>query len=511
MAELAAVSLGTSSSCSTPIAPPRRKRPTNNSQSIAGSQDTACGNRSVRPVPSTKPQRPSAPPRVNLSDHKPDPKSPSTVNSSGGHASPGYSQRSPSKEKRQTPTRAGVTNGSAKPSPLPRPRAGSNGAGLRQAAKSKQLQRENNKDCTSRSRDSMNSYQPRQPVPTQVSSKPAVSESSKYSPHKSVKQRDAAHKKSPISSPKRVPAARNQSPTKPKPPPRPSVTPVVKGTPSGNHPPSRPPNLPTTAALSQSWTSKTAPYSHLYGSSQSLPGPGVLAAKQNNKVDTRDNLDRDKRRSGSASSLGHSDGLLAHKTHQMHGTMPRSTSHHDSLTLNSSTAAHYAVQGTRKSDTLKPRPRPAERKSNKVVSASMKSSGSISPSKKNTSPIKKATPTSKIPPQRPARPPSMKKTKPAMLTFMKRVPDNYNTDGSTSQVQHTIAKRTYDEHIYMDPQIGYSSNARCHSGSEGSESGADYPYVVMTPVTCEHIYTALAMDTTDELEGQRIQSIVVHV
>ena len=112
---------------------------------------------------------------------------------------------------------------------------------------------------------------------------------------------------------------------------------------------------------------------------------------------------------------------------------------------------------------------------------------------------------SKIPPK---RPPPVVRDKPRLAVVTKTpytppsVDDNSTSNPRyttfTNRVQQRQKQQLIEDHIYMAPhQMDVSDWA-----AEGNSTGAEYPYVIMSSADSAHIYTSLALDTADDLEGQ---------
>jgi hypothetical protein len=120
---------------------------------------------------------------------------------------------------------------------------------------------------------------------------------------------------------------------------------------------------------------------------------------------------------------------------------------------------------------------------------------------------------SKTPPK---RPPPVVRDKPHLAAVAKTPHTPPSVDDSTSNPRYTTftnriqhhqqQQRPIDDHIYMAPhQMDVSS----WPTDGGSGTGAEYPYVIMSRTDSAHIYMPLALDTTDDLEGQIMHLIML--
>lgn len=279
-----------------------------------------------------------------------------------------------------------------------------------------------------------------------------------------------------------------QTSTKPAPPLRPSASPTKpSGTVITRRSPNRPPSSPTAPLTHKS---KNATHiSHLYGSTQSLPGSGTATNNRKERVGYK-NMDTKRTRDDSSEHLsGNYDKLQPLEDHL---SLPRSYYRKPGESHTSRKIQH---------DTAQPAARGPARKqahaSNKV-SPAVKTVGPSSSTQKNrinTTTRKSSTPSnnySRIPPKRPA-PPVIRS--PALIR-------KANSVGDVKEGTQIKAEQLFEDHVYQE--VGkwtYQASDNDHIDSTGSE--ANYPYVIMS-ACCDdpHIYTPLALSTTEELEGQ---------
>lgn len=540
-----------------PIAPPRRKK---KSQSLAtadnpghGSQDSlphssshhahrgspvAEPNTSVSP----KPQRPSLPPR-RLHGHSAIEQAPNLPavpphDSSGGFITTSRATKlSAARQLSVGSSSAGhqaaaVSDGASPPkSPIRTAISGSSSGGpvRRQLNKNKDSGPPSCDEPTCS--DSLKSK--KRPLVAQVSASAAVKQPvvNGSSNCRSVKHRSelATSAKSTVPSPEHTFAGKQS--VKPSLPPRPSLAPTKDVTVSHtthSAPPSRPAQLPPAASLrSHGYGIKTAPYSQLYGSTQSLPEMGAVA-KERSRVtnDTTRSLTDYSKQSDSQMphrALGDYDRLLPSKKppQSVPIMVPKSANNYqknesagrDRSKLNAALSHTSASRSRKYAISLKLAGGTGSSKQ-KVAASSTKSLGGSSSSENRSSPTRqKATSKnnnySKVPPKRPA-PPSGRTTisyspPKSRKSFLSSSLDSTKARAGANFPQKQKKNlKTFEDHIYMEVgKMSYNTpNVRSHSeGSESDFHEAEYPYVIMTASETSHIYTSLTANTRDQLKG----------
>ena len=499
-----------------PVARPRRNRSKSAIQ-YSSSEQGSHDDRSLQE--NTKPQRPSVPPRPNFSELKKF----ATRTHSGSTV---HSQASTSSSANQ---RQISTENHAKSPGSPR-LAGSSSANalLRiHQRKSEQLQRIRSKSSSESvdSRCSNGTLKQRQNLcSNRVSTDSGVQGNRSTKPSSAVR---VSHSQS-FSSPERKRGAnattstgqtnaQQQSPTRPKPPlpaNRPSLAPSTasgKGSPTRqNQRPSRPPTLPKTAAVLN--TSKV-PLSHLYGSTQSLPAAmegsrkvaTTLKCFDDNSVSTKLN------------------GSLAAKSGRRLKVSPSKGPQYSYRTLpkdygRKSTTQESPNQSQNRRTSDMPRAQrekvpPASNSTTAGTSTKHVSGSKDKNSRSATLPRKTQPQHSKIPPKRPPCPPVVRdKPRPVGVTRAPQTPPSVDdsvryTTFPNHQVQQQ-QQQPIEDHIYME--VGQMPSQQTNNISswptEGGGAAAEYPYVIMSRADSVHIYTPLALDTTDDAEGE-----IIHV
>ena len=488
-----------------PVPRPRRNRSKSAIQSCNSEQESH--DRSLQE--NTKPERPSVPPRPNFSELK--------KFATRTHSSTVHNQASPSSPKqRQIPTESQIKSPGS-----PRSVGSSSANTLIHQRKSEQPQRKRSKS-NSESVDSGRSngtLRQRQAPSNNVSdsglqgSKSTKSSSAaKISHSKSFSSPEHKRNTNATTSTARA-NAQQQSPTRPKPPlpaNRPSIAPTTSSKGSSvrqNQRPSRPPTLPKTAAALN--TSKTAPLSHLYGSTQSLPAVTDGSIKVATTPKYSDDSSESTKLNASLATAGSGRHLKVSpnkEPQRSYRTLPKdygrkrvTKQSHRLQTASRNTSDTLHVQGKRTP--------PASTN----VGTTTNLRGLEGQNNNSTTVPRKTQPQhSKIPPKRP--PPVVKdKPRPAVVAKTPPTPPSVNDNTSNpryttftnrvqqqQQRQQQQRQQLIEEHIYMDPhQTDVSSWP-----TEGSGAGAEYPYVIMSRADSAHIYTALALDTTDDSEGQ---------
>ena len=443
-----------------PIPPPRRKR---SSPQVASSP---------HPRSTTKPQRPSVPPRPfsSSSDHK------KTVTSTAHSTVHGAGQRSivdnddtrtksqlVNRRDRQSPTKSATssTNNAPASTPLRHSRSGDSG---KPAGRPDRSNRTGGKDALG--------------SPTKKRNKPALPrEVTRESNRTSVKntassERGLGTSASPPSSQRelRRTPARHEPSIKPDPPLRPSVAPTVR--------PSRPSPLP------HSSRNKTAPYSQLYGSTQSLPA--VTASVKDKQKGTSS-----KNRTTRGASL----------TREELSTSPRRHERPEGRSVaNTQTRCGVHVQAALDKD----------------KSRSLKKCSPMSPDRRRSNGQTRTTlpHTPKTPPGRPAPPlakstpspvtktpgpaPQLAKSTPSPVT---KTPGPLNGVRNLRKPARLQTKQPYEDHIYME--VGRMGHQLNHS--DDIDDGIDYPYVIMSAGESVHTYMPLDLHTADECQGQQFR------
>lgn len=508
-----------------PVAKPRRRRSKSAIQSSANYSEQV--NRDLRsPLQeNTKPERPSVPPRPNFSEIK---KHLATRTPHSSTVTYGQASQPSSPKQRRIP--ASENHNHIKSSGSPRSLTGSSSTNdLVHQRKSEQLQRMRSKS-NSESVDSgcsNGSLKQRQALSTKASdsglqSRKSVSTAARVSHSKSFSSPERKRRANNIASSTGRANAQQQSPTRPTKPPipanRPSVAPSsatssnYKGsTPSGpskqSQRPSRPPTLPKTVTTLTS--SKTAPLSHLYGSTQSLPVVTDASRKVTTTPKCVDNSFESTRLNGSGSERPIKVSPNKGPPQRYYRTLPKDYGR------KSATQKSNRLQPVSKkpSGTLQMQGKRALSASTGVGTTSTKPPlrglAESSQNSQSTVLARKTQPQhSKTPPK---RPPPVVRDKPRLAVVTKTlhntppsVDDSTSSDPRyttfTNQIQHQQQRvQPIEDHIYMDPHQTDVSNWP----TDGS-AGAEYPYVIMSRADYDsaHIYTPLALDTTDDLEGQ---------
>ena len=253
-----------------------------------------------------------------------------------------------------------------------------------------------------------------------------------------------------------APAVEKDSPTRSKRPPAgptPKVTTLIG--------PSRPRKPPTPPAPYVSTRNKTAPYSQLYGTTDSSTVV-VIDSKA---------VDAGGERSLSAAPRNYG---------KMRGSQMRG-------------------QGSNRDDVSIVYGRKTQAALNKLVSTLKRFQGSSGSQK--TSPVRKLSMNS-VPPKRPP-PAAMRYTPPEPRT----VPSNTNSNDSSSEspcatcsVDSTSEENPcdslYDDHIYMEVgKLALKSDVNEGSGSGMEKEDDEDDYVIMNPGENSHVYTPLVYDT----------------
>ena len=506
----------------TPVPRPRRSRSKSAIQSSANSEQDSHDPRSFQE--NTKPERPIVPPRPNFSELK-------KLATRTPHSSTvTHSQVSPSSPKqRQIPT-----DNQVKSPGSPRSISASRSANalIPHRRKNEQLQRirsKSNSDSFDSGRSNNGTLKQRQALSNKVSDSGLQSNKS----IKSFSSAKVSHSKS-FSSPERKRNANatdstctgqvninalQQSPTRPQKPPLPANRPCVASSAASrskessptkqNQRPSRPPTLPKTAATSN--TCKIAPLSHLYGSTQSLPA--ATDGSRPIKVATAtpkyfDDKSQSTKPNGSLATAGSGRRLKdsPNKSPQCsYRTLPKDYGR------KRGTQELHRLQTTprRPSDTPQvqgKRAPPASTNAGTTVKLHHSLGG-----QNNTALSRKTQPQhSKIPPKRP--PPVVRdKPHPAVVTKTPHTPPSVDNSTSnprytsfTDRIQQPKQQQLLEDHIYMDPHQTDISSWPGEGEGDGTGTVAEYPYVIMNRADSVHIYTPLALDTTDDLEGQVI-------
>ena len=501
MAELT-VPLQTQCHNPTPVAAPRRKR-SKSALQTSYSEDASHGRSSQE---NTKPERPSVPPRPNFSELK---KVITRTHSSTVHSA------TPSNARQRQTSIGGSENHNNKSPGSPRRLAGASSSALMRPSKREELQRIRSKS-NSESIDSRHSNGTlklqQQALSSKVSDSTLQSRSSNRPTHSASLTSEHKKDTNATTSQSGHVWAQNskQSPTRPKPPlpaNRPSIAPTSgagKGaTVSQNRRPSRPPTLPKTAAILNS--SKTAPYSRLYGSTQSLPPTDVAKGKE--VVTTPKHFD------DSSTKVIRSGRLKASPSKEpqhSYRTLPKNYGR------KSTTESHRPQLKKRTSDTPQMNGKRVPPASTNVYVrvGTTKLSGSDGQSKSTTLPRKTQPQHSKIPPKRP--PPAVRdKPRPIVVSKIPHVhvapavdPEETvtTTCSNARNTTNTNQQIFFEDHIYMEVgQTGHPTNTTSWpEGGSGEFEGSatEYPYVIMNRNDSIHIYTPLALDMTDEAEGQ---------
>ena len=492
-----------------PVAKPRRIHSKSAIQSSVNCSEQVNDDQRSPLQENTKPERPSVPPRPNFSEIKKQLASTRTPHSSSTVTHNQASQPSSPKQRRILTSE---NHNHIKSPGSPRSLTGSSSANdLAYQRKSEQLQRmrsKSNSECVHSGRANGSLKQQQKKVSDSgLQGSKSVSTAARVSHSKSFSSPERKRKAINIASSTGRANAQQQSPTRPTKPPipanRPSIAPCssatssnYKGsTPSGpskqNQRPSRPPTLPKTAT-----SSKTAPLSHLYGSTQSLPAVTDGSRKVTTTPKCADN--------GAERPIKVSPNK--EPPQRYFRTLPKD---------------YGRKSATQKSNRLQPVSRKpsgtqqtqGKRALSASVSVGMTSTKPLrglaedSQNSQSTVLARKTQPQhSKTPPRRP--PPVVRdKPRPAMVTkTLHNTPPSVDNSTSSDPRYTTFTSRTQhqqqcvqpiEDHIYMDPH-------QTDVSSWPMDGGAEYPYVIMSRADHDfaHIYTALALDTTDDLEGQ---------
>lgn len=489
-----------------PVARPRRNR----SKSAIQSSSSEQGSHDRSLQENTKPERPSVPPRPNFNKLKKLATRTHTV----------HSQASPSNAKQRQIS----TENHAKSPGSPR-LVGSNSANTLRAhqRKSEQLQRIRSKsssECVD-SGHSNGTLKQHQNLCNKVSADSGLQGSRSTKPSSAVRVSHSQSFSSPehkrgtntITSTGRANTQQQSPILRPKPPlpaNRPSIAPSTassKGSPTRqNQRPSRPPTLPKTAATLN--TSKT---SHLYGSTQSLPAITEGSRKVANTPKYYDDSSESTKVNGSLATAAESGCRLKVSPNKgpqrLYRTLPKDCGR------KGTTQESPLRSQNRTSDTPHAQGRRATPSSTNVGTTTAKHlSGSKDQNNRPTTFPRKMQPQqSKIPPKRP--PPVVRdKPHPAVVTkaphTLPSVDDSIRYTTFTNQVQQWQQQHPIDDHIYME--VGQMPSQQTNSVSnwptEGGSEGPEYPYVIMSRTDSVHIYTPLALDTTDDAEGQVIHA-----
>ena len=290
-----------------------------------------------------------------------------------------------------------------------------------------------------------------------VPSNSAINKPSPSATSASVSPADLDHEKSATPSSSDAPVE-NQSPTKTKPPPRPSAV------------PSRPPRPPSCTGC----TNKVAPLSQLYAATN------ASAAKDTIVIDSKcSQTSGDKQKPSVTSRYG--------KICEAQSAVTEKDRNKDDASR---------VYGKRTQAAL-----------NTLVATVKMFNKGTSSGQKTTSTARK-TIKSKTPPKRP--PPAVRNTpRPPIPKTM-----DYDLDES-------LYVNQYEDHIYMEVgkalKAGRTASMQCYSGDSRNRlkegEGREDPYVIMNPVnsSSSHIYTSLDIRTKDEFKGQKMHAIVRYI
>lgn len=264
--------------------------------------------------------------------------------------------------------------------------------------------------------------------------------------------------------------AEKQSPTKAK-PLRPTASPV-KGSAISNPPTRPPPRLQPQSLTVTPYSSKSVPYSQLYGSTG------------RNKDDVTVVIDSVSKTYQSTDTLS----LKSTSNSPRSRTLPRT---HDRK-ADSESKAHTHDN---RYDAAMAYGKRTQAALNKLVSTVKMFSSSSGSSGQNTTPSRRKQ-HPKIPPKRP--PPAVRNTpRPPIPKSASSCP------GSCGDTPFITNQQQYDEHIYMEVnQTGYHKYTEDYSEGSGGGENTEDPYVIMNPSSSTHIYTSLSYQTADEFKGQ---------
>lgn len=284
-------------------------------------------------------------------------------------------------------------------------------------------------------------------------------------------------------------------PAKPKPPPRPTIAPANQRTMASSQPPSRLQNQPRATVIRTSSSNKSPTHSHLRGFTQSLPRR-IRSASKKDSVSCNDDVTQNY---SNVHPLRFNDKPLPIERRR---SLPKNYCRKTEL--------HTSANGGRSGDVshdIQHRPgrlQPTSKKISPVVKSLGSPMGS-SQKDKNTISIKRPQPSPRKPPKRPAPPVLKTIPRSCSISLTRQTSSDYVNDDETAQQQ---TKHPLQNHVYQE--VGeWTHPADVHSASGDNTSETEYPYVIMTSCDAIHIYTALS--TMDELKGQTLKSVYMHI